>query len=191
MAPKTKKPKTMCELPESEYRFSSPLGYIIVKACDSGLHSTSLDGELTDENFTPNLTQSVKLLGSNKVPQVIKKCEIWFRTYFDDLKKINIVERPDICVFKKSNLAFRELVWKTLADTVGPGEVITYGALADRLKNPGAVRAVGSAMRNNPNGIIVPCHRVVRTSGLGLYHGGTRQSVKVWLLNHEGITKYT
>ncbi|XP_037796549.1 methylated-DNA--protein-cysteine methyltransferase-like [Penaeus monodon] len=191
MAPKRKKLKTACELPESEYRISSPLGFIIIRACNSGLHSTGLEGELSDENFTPNLRQGVKLLGSNKVPQVIKKCEIWFRTYFDDPKNMNMLERPDICVFKKSNLAFRELVWKTLADTVGPGEVITYGALADKLKNPGAVRAVGSAMRNNPNGIIVPCHRVVRTSGLGLYHGGTRQSVKVWLLNHEGITKYT
>lgn len=52
------------------------------------------------------------------------------------------------------------------------------------------MRAVGSAMRNNPVGIIVPCHRVVRSSGLGLYHGGKRQTMKKWLLRHEGTDKF-
>ena len=52
------------------------------------------------------------------------------------------------------------------------------------------MRAVGSAMKNNPLSLIVPCHRVVKATGLGLYHGGKRQKVKLWLLNHEGIDKY-
>lgn len=56
---------------------------------------------------------------------------------------------------------------------VGYGRTITYRELAERLQNPRAVRAVGTACATNPLPVIVPCHRVVRTDGaLGGYLGG-------------------
>ncbi|MEK6718226.1 MAG: methylated-DNA--[protein]-cysteine S-methyltransferase, partial [candidate division NC10 bacterium] len=45
------------------------------------------------------------------------------------------------------------------------GEVRSYKWIAERLGNPDAARAVGSAMASNPVPIIIPCHRVVRTDG--------------------------
>ncbi|MCX5480180.1 methylated-DNA--[protein]-cysteine S-methyltransferase [Kaistia geumhonensis] len=49
--------------------------------------------------------------------------------------------------------------------TVGPGQTITYGALAERAGAPGAARAVGVALGRNPFPIIVPCHRVLAAGG--------------------------
>lgn len=67
------------------------------------------------------------------------------------------------------------------------GEVITYAGLAERVGNPGASRAVGSAMATNPIPIIVPCHRVLRTGGaLGGYSGRDGLVTKRFLLELEG-----
>ena len=47
------------------------------------------------------------------------------------------------------------------------GETVTYGELARTIGSPRAARAVGQANHRNPLGIIVPCHRVVASAGLG------------------------
>ncbi len=47
------------------------------------------------------------------------------------------------------------------------GQVMTYGQLAMAVGNPGAARAVGNVMRKNPIPLLIPCHRVVGSSGLG------------------------
>ena len=52
----------------------------------------------------------------------------------------------------------------------------------------GAVRAVGSAMSNNPIGIIIPCHRVIKSNGqFGNYAKGEKNDVKKWLLEYERL----
>lgn len=56
---------------------------------------------------------------------------------------------------------------------IGYGETLSYKDLAQRVGNPRAVRAVGSACATNPLPVVVPCHRVLRTDGaLGGYVGG-------------------
>ncbi|MGE3619208.1 MAG: methylated-DNA--[protein]-cysteine S-methyltransferase [Acidimicrobiia bacterium] len=79
---------------------------------------------------------------------------------------------------------FRRTVLERLVDDVAYGEVSTYKDLAVGVGNPGASRAVGSAMATNPIPVVVPCHRVLRTGGdLGGYGGGL--PTKEWLLRHE------
>jgi methylated-DNA-[protein]-cysteine S-methyltransferase len=66
------------------------------------------------------------------------------------------------------------------------GELRTYRDMADAAGNVRAVRAAGNALGSNPIPIVVPCHRVVRTSGgLGGYTGGLDR--KVTLLGIEGV----
>lgn len=48
---------------------------------------------------------------------------------------------------------------------IPPGRTLTYGALAARLGDPQAARAVGQALGRNPVAIIIPCHRVVAAGG--------------------------
>ncbi|HEY3976774.1 MAG TPA: methylated-DNA--[protein]-cysteine S-methyltransferase [Streptosporangiaceae bacterium] len=78
-----------------------------------------------------------------------------------------------------------------LYDDVGYGETVTYGSLAGRAGIPASTdvipaRAVGQIMGSNPIPVIVPCHRVVASDGLGGYSGGAGPEVKRWLLILEG-----
>jgi methylated-DNA-[protein]-cysteine S-methyltransferase len=80
---------------------------------------------------------------------------------------------------------FQRSVWRGLYE-IPYGETISYGELANRLENPSAVRAVGTANGMNPISIIVPCHRVIgRDGSLTGYGGGL--DIKLKLLQHEGI----
>lgn len=73
-----------------------------------------------------------------------------------------------------------------LATGIPFGEVTSYGELAARAGSPGAARAVGAAMAGNPVPVVVPCHRVLESSGgLGGYTGGLDYKRK--LLAHEGV----
>jgi methylated-DNA-[protein]-cysteine S-methyltransferase len=78
---------------------------------------------------------------------------------------------------------FQRRVWSELVK-IPYGQTISYGELASRVGNPNAARAVGAANGRNPISIIIPCHRVVGSSGrLTGYGGGL--PVKVGLLELE------
>lgn len=78
---------------------------------------------------------------------------------------------------------FQIAVWQALRTTI-PGQPLTYRTLAHRLGRPEAARAVGHANGTNPLSIVVPCHRLLGTSGaLTGYGGGIKR--KRWLLDHE------
>ncbi|MCX2934898.1 methylated-DNA--[protein]-cysteine S-methyltransferase [Mycobacterium sp. CVI_P3] len=67
---------------------------------------------------------------------------------------------------------FQRKVWAALR-TIPYGETRSYGEIAMQIGSPGASRAVGMANGRNPIGIIVPCHRVIgSTGGLTGYGGG-------------------
>ena len=79
--------------------------------------------------------------------------------------------------------AFQREVWAALC-TIPFGEHRSYAWLAKEIGRPRAVRAVGAANGRNPLAIIVPCHRVLGSSGaLTGYAGGL--AMKRWLLEHE------
>jgi len=67
------------------------------------------------------------------------------------------------------------------------GQVRPYGWVAREIGHPAAVRAVGTALANNPIPYFIPCHRVVRTDGhIGNYGGGGPEA-KAKILNMEGV----
>jgi methylated-DNA-[protein]-cysteine S-methyltransferase len=71
--------------------------------------------------------------------------------------------------------------------TIPPGLTWTYKQIAYRLNQPQATRAVGQALGHNPLPIIIPCHRVIASSGqLGGYSGGGGLASKKLLLQLEG-----
>lgn len=78
---------------------------------------------------------------------------------------------------------FQRKVWNALR-SIPPRVTTTYGELAARLGMPRAARAVGLANGANPIAIVVPCHRVIGSTGsLTGYGGGIAR--KRWLLAHE------
>ena len=81
---------------------------------------------------------------------------------------------------------------KVLLETrqIPRGKVSCYGHLADRILAPGAARAVGSALARNPFPLIIPCHRVIKSTGyLGNFRGGSE--MKRFLLQMEGVPSST
>ncbi|MET9257116.1 methylated-DNA--[protein]-cysteine S-methyltransferase [Streptomyces sp. NPDC003717] len=81
---------------------------------------------------------------------------------------------------------FNREVLRELASGVPFGSVVGYGDLADRVGQPGAAQAVGTAMGANPLPVVVPCHRVVESGGgLGGFGGGL--DTKRQLLALEGV----
>ena len=78
---------------------------------------------------------------------------------------------------------FQRRVWREMR-AIPHGQTRTYGDLAHSLGS--APRAVGMACGANPIPIIVPCHRIVASNGLGGYSGGSGLETKVFLLRLEG-----
>lgn len=80
--------------------------------------------------------------------------------------------------------AFQQGVWRVLS-TIPFGATWSYGDVARLIGQPTASRAVGAANGKNPIAIIVPCHRVIGSSGALTGYGGG-MAAKQWLLGHEG-----
>ncbi|MCP4003986.1 MAG: methylated-DNA--[protein]-cysteine S-methyltransferase [bacterium] len=80
---------------------------------------------------------------------------------------------------------FQRKVWRALRK-VRSGRTSSYGALARRIGEPKAARAVGAANGRNPVALVLPCHRILGADGsLTGYAGGLQR--KRWLLEHEGV----
>jgi methylated-DNA-[protein]-cysteine S-methyltransferase len=100
--------------------------------------------------------------------------------YFDG--DLLAIERIDCAT---NGTPFQQDVWNALR-SIPASHTLSYGALAARIGNPTAVRAVGLANGANPIAVVVPCHRVIGTDGsLTGYGGGLER--KRWLLAHEGV----
>lgn len=94
------------------------------------------------------------------------------------------VEWPRVPLALHDKTPFQQRVYTTLRDTVHYGETISYGELAARAGSPKACRAIGTAMARNPWPVLVPCHRVLSSSGLGGFSAGL--DIKRLLLELEG-----
>jgi len=82
---------------------------------------------------------------------------------------------------------FQREIWAELQQLPWGG-VSSYGDLGSRTGRATAGRAVGGAVGANPIPIIVPCHRVLASSGtITGYSAGEGITTKAWLLDHEGI----
>lgn len=72
---------------------------------------------------------------------------------------------------------FQLKVWETLLK-IPMGQLATYGTIAQKIKNPNASRAVGTAIGSNPVAFLIPCHRVIQSTGIfgGYMWGPTRKT---------------
>lgn len=75
---------------------------------------------------------------------------------------------------------FQLKVWESLLK-IPEGKLTSYGSIAEKIGNPKAARAVGTAIGNNPVAFLIPCHRIIQSSGnIGDYRWGkTRKSAMI------------
>jgi O-6-methylguanine DNA methyltransferase len=102
----------------------------------------------------------------------------WLAKYFDGATA-DVGDLP----LDMHGAGFETRVWQALLE-IPAGQTMSYGAIAKKLGSAGASRAVGAANGANPIAIIVPCHRVIGSSGALTGYGGGLDR-KTWLIDHE------
>lgn len=165
----------------------TPLGPMLALASEAGLCAleftgpkkrlSRLDARLK-RHFPPHQIVDAE-------PPVIVSTRAWLHRYFagENPEPRTRNPEPDALLLDMHGADFERRVWRALLK-IPPGETRSYGGLAKALGNPGAARAVGMANGANPIAIIVPCHRVIGSTGsLTGYGGGLDR--KTWLLDHE------
>ena len=96
-------------------------------------------------------------------------------------RSIDRDSRPVLRAFVKGT-AFQVRVWRALLE-IPPGRFISYGRLAAVVGQPTAARAVGTAVGQNPLAYLIPCHRVIRETGvIGNYRWGRirKRAIMAW-----------
>ncbi len=164
----------------SEIRFTTfetPLGSMI------GIGNSCIIYRI-DFTDNPDLTKEITQLsrnfnseiqeGSTDALNLLKK---EMADYFSgNLKKFTVLTMP-------LGTSFQKHVWTTLAK-VPYGTTQSYADIAKSINSPTSFRAVANANGSNPIAIIIPCHRIIKSSGdLCGYRCGVER--KKWLLKHE------
>ncbi|MGV8921492.1 MAG: methylated-DNA--[protein]-cysteine S-methyltransferase [Pseudomonas sp.] len=142
------------------YVLPSPLGDIALRIEDEVLTGVFFVGQ----KYYPSLMLGA---GDAQAPRVVRQAQEELAEFFRGERQA--FEVP----FRAKGTPFQLAVWEELS-RIPYGEIVSYGDMAKHMGlSPGHSRAVGSANGKNPISIIVPCHRVVGSSGdLTGYAGG-------------------
>ena len=165
---------------------STPLGDMLALASDEGLCAlefTTVHGANRGRERLSRLNARLERwfpphdIVDRETP-TIARTRAWLTAYFDgtsaDINGLPLDMR---------GAPFERRVWVAL-QAIPPGQTTSYGAIAHALGSAGASRAVGAANGANPVSLIVPCHRVIGSTGsLTGYGGGLDR--KTWLIDHE------
>ena len=157
----------------------TPLGEMMALASDAGLCALEFTGPTRLTRLEARLRRwfPPHEIVDGDTP-TLAPTRAWLAGYFEGTSaKINGLP------LDMHGAPFEKRVWEALI-AIPPGHTTSYGAIAKQLASPGASRAVGAANGANPISIIVPCHRVIGSTGsLTGYGGGLDR--KTWLIDHE------
>lgn len=164
---------------EINYSFAeSPFGHIIVAATPKGIcHMTFVEkdelsalDELKEKFPNAKYQQQLDAIQQNALS-----------IFTQDWNKLSEIKLH----LKGSD--FQVKVWETLLK-IPMGQLASYEDIASHINSPNASRAVGTAIGSNPVAFLIPCHRVIRSSGeLGGYHWGIAR--KAAIIGWEAIKK--
>ena len=136
----------------------SPVGRLTLVATDQGLA-----GVLWDKDRPRRVRLNIEA-EDNRHP-VLVETERQLEEYFAGRRR-EFAVKLDL-----DGTVFQRKVWNALL-TIPFGETRSYGQIARQIGNPDAVRAVGAANGRNPVSIVVPCHRVIGSTGKLTGFGG-------------------
>lgn len=152
----------------------TPVGELLLAATERGLCRISFDPEGELELLARAFGRCVL-----RVPRRLDPVRRQLDEYFGGRRR-SFELQPDLSPLPD----FQRLVLRELA-RVPFGEVTTYGALAAGIGRPRAARAVGGALNRNPVPIVLPCHRVIGSTGSLVGYGGGLERKRA-LLRLEG-----
>ena len=143
--------------------YNSPIGLLQISADQRKLRGVALVDDRTEEERPNFITEQAKA----------------------QLEEYFAGERTEFSLFFLYNgTDFQRQVWNKLSE-IPYGKVVTYGQLAAAIGQPTACRAVANAVGQNPYLILLPCHRVIASDGIGGFSAGVE--AKKHLLTLEGI----
>jgi AraC family transcriptional regulator of adaptative response/methylated-DNA-[protein]-cysteine methyltransferase len=153
------------------YNFAeSPFGNILVASTSKGIC------QLSFEDDEQQALASVETRFPNaKYEQVVDKIQQDALFIFqNDWRKLSQIK------LHLNGTAFQLKVWEALLK-IPMGHLATYGSISQDINTPKAHRAVGTAIGKNPIAFLIPCHRVIQSSGnIGSYMwGSTRKSAMI------------
>jgi AraC family transcriptional regulator of adaptative response/methylated-DNA-[protein]-cysteine methyltransferase len=157
--------------------YESPFGEVLVASTTKGIcHMSFVDSKEDAMAFLKEMyPNSTYHLAANELHQ--KAIDIFQK----DWSKLNEIK------LHIKGTPFQIKVWETLL-TIPFGKLTTYGNIAQQLNNSKASRAVGSAIGNNPVAFLIPCHRVIQSTGIfGQYHWGSTR--KTAIIGWEGAKR--
>lgn len=131
-------------------------GPVIVVASRTGLKASVLP---RSDQSDPHALVQRQWPEAMHVPNLLPRLQAQLRRYFEG-QPTEFTAPVDL----SDRTPFQQTVLRTCR-TIGFGETMTYGELAELAGSPGAARAVGSVMASNPLPLIIPCHRVLGSSG--------------------------
>ena len=153
--------------------YVSPIGRLSLVASDQTLYGVWLEGQ---KYFQAGVEEENLVDASNPILEMSRK---WLDAYFKGDKP-----SPADLPLADRGTAFQQKVWSALSE-ISMGQIRTYGQIGKAISCQSA-QAVGTAVGKNPWLILIPCHRVLPSSGhLGNYAAG--EEAKRFLLRLEGL----
>lgn len=148
----------------SRYSYNSPIGNLLIISDQKGIESLSISDVKAEER-------------DSFIDETVKWLDLYFKGIEPDFKpmlSINVSE-------------FKRRVYEIMMD-IPFGKVKSYKEIAKEISPKMSAQAVGQACKKNPVILIIPCHRVIASDGIGSFAYGSCMKNK--LLNHEGIESY-
>ena len=150
-------------------RIDTPLGTLLASAAQGALTGLWFIGQRHFPKHADGWVEDHDVAPFNALRQQLHE-------YFDGKRRA--FELP-LSPNGSSATTFQRSIWNAIA-AVPFGETITYSALASRCGRPTALRAAGAATGRNPISIVIPCHRIIGSSGdLTGYAGGIERKVRL------------
>ncbi|WDF69548.1 methylated-DNA--[protein]-cysteine S-methyltransferase [Sphingobacterium oryzagri] len=142
--------------------YSSPFGGLLIASTGKGICHVAFDN--ANEDITETLFAKYPLAHFvNEPAEMHRDVLAFFHRDWSNLKAIKLHLR---------GTAFQLQVWEALLK-IPAGQLYSYQQIANQIGNRAASRAVGTAIGSNPIAYLIPCHRVIQTSGLlGGYRWG-------------------
>ncbi len=147
------------------YYFSdSPFGRLLIASTQKGVCYLAFNDLGEEEAFAHLIAKFPRASFLPATDQLQRNALSFFNQNWDKPHEIKLHLKGTV---------FQLKVWETLLKVPLAG-LTTYAGLADEINNPKACRAVGSAVGDNPVAFLIPCHRVIRSTGeTGQYHWGS------------------
>lgn len=148
----------------------TPYGEVLIASTEKGVCHTSfiMDNEQPETILAQDFPKAELIQSENAMHNKVVQ-----------LFQANFQENESIQLHLKGT-PFQLKVWKALLE-IPAGEVKTYGNLAEDIGHPKAYRAVGSAVGQNSVAFIIPCHRVIASTGvIGNYRWGSERKIAMF-----------